>query len=582
MRIFTTLLLLVLAVPAVAQEQEIRNANLPRQLESELLRIFESSDSRKLTGETRIERNEVVRANVAATGGPLYISGRIMGDLAMVGGDVVLESGGSVTGNVTVVGGEVRMADDATVAGTITAYASSTTTRRYTDRRVEDRNDEWWGDRRRDRDEREEWYYERGFSRLTLRTGSSYNRVEGLPIMFGPIIQTGGSNPLRLEALAIWRTESGASLDTDRMGYQTKIEQFLGGARRFSVGGTLYSVVDPMDRWQVSDLEASLATAVFHDDYRDHFDRTGWSAFAKIEPVRRLEAQVEYRREDYESLPSGDPWALFDQTDLWRAQPLVAEGELSSLGASLELDLRDDSDDPYSGTYARASMRWPMGGELTRPYLTGIGPAGGPQFGGDPLPTFLPATDISTDFTLGFLDIRRYNPVGHRSQLNLRLVAAGNVAEEALPPQFQHALGGLGTLPGFGIFHADCGARAGAGFSGDGRFYPSYGCDRVMLGQVEYRGNLSLDFGFGEPDYYDDDWWDDVEIDMSPTWVVFFDAAQGWAYDGNGITGNRDTGRLYDAGVGFLIEDLGIYAALPLNGDVEQEPRFFIRLGRRF
>ena len=37
-----------------------------------------------------------------------------------------------------------------------------------------------------------------------------------------------------------------------------------------------------------------------------------------------------------------------------------------------------------------------------------------------------------------------------------------------------------------------------------------------------------------------------------------------------------------DAGLGFLLGDLGIYAALPLNDDVEQEPRFFVRLGRRF
>jgi len=102
------------------------------------------------------------------------------------------------------------------------------------------------------------------------------------------------------------------------------------------------------------------------------------------------------------------------------------------------------------------------------------------------------------------------------------------------------------------------------------------------MGQIEYRGGLSLDFGFGDPDYDDDDWWDDVDIDLSPTWVVFFDAAQGWSYNDPLTGAGQGTGMLYDAGVGFLIDDLGFYVALPLNGDIEQEPRFFVRLGRRF
>lgn len=584
MRTLTTLLaLLVLALPAVAQEAEIRNANLPRELEWELLRLYESSDVRRMDGETHIGRSEVIRGNVAASGGPLRIAGRIEGDLAMVGGDVLVESGAAVTGRITVVGGEIRLADDARVGGTVTAYATTTTRRRVVDRRKEERdeNGEWWGDRRRER-QRDEWYYGRGYSRLTLRTGASYNRVEGLPVMFGPIIQTGGANPLRLEALAIWRSEAGTSLDTDRMGYQARLEQFMGGDREWSIGASLYSLVDPLDRWQVGDLEASLATAVFHEDFRDHYDRTGWSAFLRAQPSRFVEARLEYRQEDHEAVPAGDPWSLFDDAETWRFQPLVAEGEVRSLSGSLQLDFRDNVEDPYRGTYLRIGVERPVGGSLTRPALDGIAPAGGAEFGADPLGVFLPPAELGLDFSTGFLDIRRYNPVGYRSQLNLRLVGGGNLAEEPLPAQYQHALGGLGTLPGFDVFHADCGARSAAGYHSETRFYPSYGCDRFGLAQVEYRGRLSLDFGFGEPDYDDYDWWDEFDVDLSPTWVVFFDAGRGWAYGSPGWGGDRDTGTLYDAGIGFLIDKFGIYAALPLNGDIPQEPRFFVRLGRRF
>jgi hypothetical protein len=580
MRVLSALLLVALAVPAAAQEQEIRNANLSRQLEWELLRMYDGG-ARRIEGDATITASEVVREDVAGLDGTLRVAGRIEGDVAMVNGDVILDPGGSITGSVTVVGGEVRVADEAEVGGTITAYATAREARQDRRRGIDDEDDHrdhWW-ERREDRP------WGEGYSNLTVRTGASYNRVEGLPIMFGPVLRTSGSNPLRVEALAIYRTESGASLATDRMGYRATLEQFLGGEGRFSVGGSVYSVVEPMDRWQISDLEASLAAALFHDDYRDHYDRTGWSAFMEANPVRPLTARVEYRREEFESLAAGDPWSLFDGGDQWRPQPLVAEGDLGSVIGSLELDFRDHDRRPRDGWYGRVAVERPVDGSLTRPGLSVLLPQATPVPFPDPIPSTLPASEVDTDFTTGFVDIRRYTPVGWASQLNLRVVAGGNLAEAPLPPQYQHALGGIGSLPGFDTFYADCGARGVLGSSDEQQFFLGYGCDRFAMAQVEYRGDLSLGFGFGDPDRDDDDdwdWWDDVEIDLDPTWVVFFDAGRGWAYDDGIFGADRDTGTLYDVGVGFLIDELGFYAALPLNSEVDQEPRFFIRLGRRF
>ena len=563
MRVLASVLLLAVAVPAVAQEREIRSANLPRQLEWELLRMYDGGADR-YDGPTTIEGSEVIRGDVAVMGGPFRIAGRVDGSVAMVDGDVIVESGGSVAGDVTVVGGEVRMADDAAVEGTITAYGMSSR--------------EGWGDRDRRRDD--EWrddYWGRGYSHLTVRAGSSYNRVEGLPIMFGPVIRTAGPNPLRLEALAIWRSESGASLDTDRMGYQVRAEQFLGGGRQLSVGGSAYSVVDPLDPWRMGNLEASLATAVFHQDYRDYYQRQGWSAFVRTEPVEGLEATVRYREESHGSVAVGDPWSLFNGSDLWRAQPVMAEGDLRAVSGTVELDTRDREDDPVRGWLARLSVDRPVGGTLARPALMFVRPVDGTV-----VSDLLPAEELDLDFTTALVDVRRYMPISYSAQLNVRVVAGGGLSEQALPAQFQHALGGVGTLPGFPTFAADCGARRTTGRLGQDRFYTGYGCDRFVLGQVEYRGSLSLDVGFGDADYEDDEWWEVVDIDLSPTWVVFFDAARGWSY-GDPLTDTpRGTGALYDAGVGFLLDDLGFYVALPLNGELEREPRFVIRLGRRF
>lgn len=591
MRVLPALLILGLAAPAAAQEPEIRAADLPREVESRLLRTFETA-ARRVDGGGRIGSDEVVRGDLVGMGGPLGIAGMVEGGVVVVNGDVVLEPGGRVLGGVTVVRGDVRLEEGGRVDGTITTYGADPDGRRRDRRRRPDDErergdwDDWdpWPDwsgwdeewdwpRRGDR-------ADRGYSRLTVRPGESYNRVEGLPVMFGPRIQTAGANPVRLEALAIWRTEAG-TLDADRMGYRVRAEHFLGGNREVGIGASLYSVVQSLDRWQLTDLESSLAAVLFHDDYRDHFDRTGWSAFFRARPTRWLEGRVELRAEDHASVAAGDPWSLFHGDDSWRLQPLVAEGDVRSIRGTVTLDLRDDDDEPTRGWFARAMVERPVGGELSRPALMAVLPERESPFMDQPIPTAIGERPMSLDFTTGFIDLRRYHRVGYGSQLTYRVLAAGSLGEEGLPPQFQHTLGGPGSLPGFPTFLADCGVRSGAGTRGDDRFFPAYGCDQVALGQVEYRGSLSLDFGLGGWGHdYDDR--DDFHVDLDPTWVAFFDAGHGWAHDDPALGSDRDTGMLYDLGLGFLFDDVGIYAALPLNGEFEQKPRFFVRLVRRF
>jgi hypothetical protein len=397
--------------------------------------------------------------------------------------------------------------------------------------------------------------------------------VEGLPILFGPVLETAGPAPLRLEAFGIWRTESGGTLDTDRMGYQVRAEQFLARDRALSLGGSAYSVVEPLDRWQVSDLEASLGTLLFHQDLRDHYDRTGWSAFARVRPAAGLDARVTYRDERHAAVPVADPWALFNRSDGWRLQPLVAEGTVRSVGASVELDRRDRRASPRQGWLARVSAERPVSGSLVLPAL------GAPD--GSAMP--LPARSLATDFTTAFLDVRRYSPIGDRSQLNLRGVVGGSVTERSLPPQYQHALGGPGTLPGYAVFQGDCGARTAVGRHDGETYFAGYGCDRFALGQAEYRGSLSLDFGFGDRRHdLLHDWRHGFDVHTRPVWVAFANVGRGWAYDAAPDGGIVGTGVLVDAGVGFLVGKLGVYAAVPLAGDVSQSPRFFLRWGPRF
>jgi hypothetical protein len=136
-------------------------------------------------------------------------------------------------------------------------------------------------------------------------------------------------------------------------------------------------------------------------------------------------------------------------------------------------------------------------------------------------------------------------------------------------------------LPGYSTLSVDCGARnvAVTTSASTAQFFPYYGCDRTALFSAEYRGGF--DFHFGGLDVWDDDdeWnWD---LDADPNWLVFFDAARGWAHAESEQRGAADTKTLYDVGAGILLGDFGVYAAVPLTG-TERGPRFFIRLGPRF
>jgi hypothetical protein len=208
----------------------------------------------------------------------------------------------------------------------------------------------------------------------------------------------------------------------------------------------------------------------------------------------------------------------------------------------------------------------------------------------EPDPSVIPGFEYDTDITTGFLDLRSYNRVGPGSFLNLRGVLGGSLNDRSLPPQFQHAMGGVGSLPAYALFSIDCGAR-----SGDPRYFdvntegvtvrepvfPSYGCDRIALFQAEFRGSLFVDWDLGRRggDVWDDDWSWAPRFELSPDWTAFFNMGRGWTADGLG-----DTDTLMDVGVGLYLGDLGVFYAYP----IKEEPgggrsgNFFIRLSRRF
>jgi hypothetical protein len=295
---------------------------------------------------------------------------------------------------------------------------------------------------------------------------------------------------------------------------------------------------------------------------------------------------VEYRDESHASLAARSPWSLFNGGDSWRLQPLVAEGTLRTVGAGLEYDTRDRSDRATRGWFLTARVDRGVGGDLAVPER------------GSPIvdaawAEIHPPRPVDTDFAAARFEVRRYQRVGHSALLNVRAVLAGALTDSPLPPQFQHALGGIGTLPGYGTMSADCGARStrvSLGANPDAPFFAGYGCDRAFLVQAEYIGPFGLDIDLFSRDGasvrdlghgpWTDDWWR-MGVDFDPTWVIFVDAGRGWTLEDSAEPFRQDTEMLVDAGIGLLFGDFGIYAAAPVRG-TGRKANVFLRLGRRF
>ena len=177
--ILSSALLLSTATFADAQERTIAHAGLPRAVEERLQAIVDNPATRKISGEATIsERHE---GDVVVYTGPLTLSGTIHGELIVVDGNVEFKEGSEVTGDVTLVGGDATGLEYANIGGTVTMYGEGFSFFRG-------REKVYSVNSRSRRVYREDWRRDWGHSSFTLRTGWNYNRVEGLPVHFGPVI----------------------------------------------------------------------------------------------------------------------------------------------------------------------------------------------------------------------------------------------------------------------------------------------------------------------------------------------------------------------------------------------------------
>lgn len=549
-----------------AQVQPTRR-QAPAERLADVEAVFNAPLTRRGLGRTTVSADETLPADLAVLDGPLIIAGQIRGSVVAVNANVVLESTAVIDGSLVIVGGTLEQQPGSRVDGSVQLFTDRVAARMDGSRLTigargfrpstesGDRLVEWW-ERIRQRDDRSN-----GF---TVTSGGTYNRVEGLAILAGPRLR----RPVRdgsvsLEVLGIARTADRFRWDGDNLGHRVTTELAFGEERQVAVGAILHDVVAPVEDWHLAPSEVGLGAFFLQRDFRDYFNRHGAELFARVTSNETVAITARYADERWGAREQRDVLALFQGERAWRPNAAMDAGRVRIGGASITLDTRNDPGIPWAGWHIAADYEFGSG-RLTR--VTVIpGTA-------DPL-------DGRSTWGRGFLDVRKYNRISPTAQLNLRGVLAGWLHGDALPLQRRVSLGGPGTLPGYDFREPVTSAdrlTCTDGVATPGR--PAL-CDRVVLVQADYRGDLPVPRAR---------WLDAAGGPRTAAWVVFADAGRGWlVVRGPGDLRERRAalptinGWLSDVGAGVELGALGLYIAKAVSTP-GQPLNVFLRLGHRF
>ena len=275
------------------------------------------------------------------------------GPIAVANGTLYLLPGAAVEGEILVVGGRLIRSEQVTHFGPERVYWDAAPVIRNADGLLALR------ERRRALGEiataRTTFQAGRIRTTLSLGTGGTYNRIEGLPVLFGPLFEfrPNQHTQARLDLRGILRT---AGADTDLssdFGYVVRAHLRFEGKTEFGFGGRLYSEVEPIEDQPLSASESGWSAVLLQSDYRDYFEREGVTGMAYVKPARPLRFELSLSRDSERSVRATDPWSLFRNSDRWRPNPLIDDGHYFITGLQADYDTRNERDRPTTGWMIR-------------------------------------------------------------------------------------------------------------------------------------------------------------------------------------------------------------------------------------
>jgi hypothetical protein len=576
MRLLVAALMLLLAGPLWGQDSvividpnarpsdSIIRGGPPPEIVAELIAFYNDSSTTRMQGDVTLPAGSRFEGKLALYRGSLRVAGHVAGPIAVANGTLYLLPGAAVDGAILVVGGRLLRSEQVDHVGTERVYWDAAPVIRDNDGLLSLR------ERRRSLAEiasaRTSFQVGRVNTTLSLATGGTYNRIEGLPIQFGPLFELRPSTHTytKLDLRGILRT-AGNDTELPDFGYLARGDlRFLGGTE-FGVAAMVYGEVAAIEDHPLSRSESGWAAFLLQRDYRDYFEREGVTGLAYVQATPALRFEVSLSRDAERSVRATDPWSLFRNSDQWRRNPLVDDGHYFITGVVAEFDTRNDPERPSTGWMIRSRFEHATSDDIAPVALPPVVRPSPPTGGG-----------YGTDRLS--LDVRRYSRLTPALRVNARLRADGWIAGDRLPLQRRVSLGGPDLLPGFDFRAFTC---AEQGFSPPGD--PAL-CDRMIVTQVEVRTRVGLNLGYRLPSQESTRPGRFIGIEEADL-VLFSDAGKAWlAGDGPGqVPVNRLpvlSEWALDLGIGLDAGEVGAYLAKSLSSG--ESVKFVVRLQRRF
>ena len=369
-------------------------------------------------GDFTVKEDRIINSNVVVKGGDLTVFGKVDGDVLVVGGSLYVKDGGRITGNARVINGTIVRENGGIIDGYTDKTSSKTVGYREDRHRFSHPGNSFDAP----------WVSENAnLDNFVFR----YNRVEGLFLGLGTEKRYNWDGNRKFNSFGsigwgirshTWRGNLGiarqfplSNTDSDEL---------------FEIGVEGYSLTDSKDQWLIDVHENTAAALLIHEDFRDYFQRNGYSAHVAHYSQNtnfKTELSVAYRADEYASLRNNTEWALFGGDKLFRPNPAIDNVKLRSVLASV------------GGSTEHKSGRGPEGWALFGSFEFGPKTLGG-----------------ELDFDQYIVDIRRFQPISSYDNLNLHIRAG--TSDGTLPIQKTFDLGGLGTLNGF-PFKSESGNR---------------------------------------------------------------------------------------------------------------------------
>jgi hypothetical protein len=577
MRLLVAGLMLVLVAPLRAQDSvividpnappsdSVIRGGPPPEIVAELIAFYNDSATTRMQGDVTLPPGSRFEGKLALYRGALRVAGRVSGPVAVANGTLYLLPGAQVDGAILVVGGRLIRSEQVRHSAPERVYWDAAPVIRNADGLLAIR------ERRRALGDiaTARTTFQTGQIRttLSLRTGGTYNRIEGLPVLFGPLFEfrPSSSTVARLDLRGRLRTVGDDSNLRSDFGYVARADLRFRGKTEFGITGQLYSEVEPIEDQPLTLSESGWSAFLLQRDYRDYYEREGISGSVYLEATPGLRLEFSLSRDAERSVRATDPWSLFRNSDRWRRNPLIDDGHYFTTGVQVDYDTRNDHERPTTGWMLRARYEHLTSDDIAPVALPPVvrpTPLSGGGYGSDRL----------------LIDARRYSRLTPGLMVNARIRADGWLAGGRLPVQRRVSLGGPDLLPGFDFREYTC---APTGFSDPAM--PAL-CDRSIAAQLEVRTRLRLNLGYRLPDREGRGTGRFLGIEEADL-VFFSDAGKAWlAGDGPGQVPVDRIPKLkewaLDLGVGLDAGEIGAYLAKSLS--IGESVKFIVRLQRRF